>query len=919
MPEAPVYISRQSSQGIGELQPTRASMGEMTGQATARFGQALSGMGTQVFALSEKIEKINIDTRQNSQLTTALEEAERERIALENDPDPATAEQRYREKFTKITEAAIDGLPAEHAAQQRLRLARLGIDQVNKVRGRALSQQADTVSADIDRQYALLSRRYADAGSDAERATITGELDATLSANVQRGLITAKGAEAYRNSLAKTGDTALIYRQIGQNPAAAAAALADPARFAGLDPVQREQLRTHAREAAQQQQLQRLEIRARTDPEAAAMEAGRVTNTAALARIFDRAIVPQESSGNTNAQSVQGAAGIGQIMPQTARGLAKAMGLDGDWQSLSDADIQKRLKENPGINRAMGIRLLQDNAKRYDGSMPAIIAAYHSSPGPIDAAHKAAIAKYGEGYSAAQFIEMLPDTLKDGTNKKTKDYVRDIYRRMGVDVAAPGFSGMGTFRASDIVQRELDRREALTTQSVNEMTRLAADQAGKYGGLLDQGMNVNPAQLSAIKAPLELGAARGDAKSAEALRVLNERIEMLPQVQRAYRMQPAEIEAEVAGLRQQFQRDPTPEKQRVLQVFENVAKEVARGTKEAQIDLAERQQIVPRTAINPQADIRGEDFAAMIRDRSLASDRAVKAYRGTQQFFKAAEGLAFKERFEAAGENDRFEMLRAIKRGSTSEGAFRAAVSEMTGGDKLSATAGMFMLTNEGLARDILRGAAIAQLDGIKPKAEEVKTALKSAMPGLVYPPAIQGQLIDAALAVYAAERGKNATLYDAADRSGLERAIERVTGRMVTINGTKVPAPRSLSAAQFEGIMGRGGVLTEEGLASQGGAKSANGDKLDASFIRRNATLVPADDRIGDHQRYRVVLMQGGTEKGVMRADGQGYLYFNMAELFAKERLLTGNSTANPTEMFTRDRRTGVLIYPSTDKAPAR
>ncbi|MCA3648817.1 MAG: hypothetical protein IOC42_05560, partial [Methylobacterium sp.] len=44
MSGAPVYISRGSSQGIGELQPSRADM-SVSGQAQARFGQALGGLG----------------------------------------------------------------------------------------------------------------------------------------------------------------------------------------------------------------------------------------------------------------------------------------------------------------------------------------------------------------------------------------------------------------------------------------------------------------------------------------------------------------------------------------------------------------------------------------------------------------------------------------------------------------------------------------------------------------------------------------------------------------------------------------------------------------------------------------------------------------------------------------------------------
>ncbi|MFO0450215.1 MAG: transglycosylase SLT domain-containing protein, partial [Pseudomonadota bacterium] len=831
---------------------------------------------------------------------------------FENDPDPATAEQRFQEQVTKLEGSALEGLRADDAAELRVQLRRQSISYAGGVRANALKKQADGYLANVDQQFDVLTRNYANAKTDTERQTFLAELDETLKGGVSRGMMTAKAAEAYRQSMAQTGDNALVLRQIGMNPAAAQAALADPEKFKGLNPVQREQFAQQARSAAEALRTQRLEIRAKTDLEGAAIEAGRINpaNTRLISQIFDRVIVPQESSGNTNAQSVDGAAGIGQIMPGTARGLAKMMGLDEDWQSMPDHEVQQRLKANPGLNRAMGIRLLQENAKRFDGSAPAMIAAYHAAPGQVEKAHQAAIAEFGEGYSAAQFISKLPDSLKDGNNKTTKSYVADIYKRMGVDVNAAGFTGMNSYRAGDVVEREWDRREAQTRQIVNEVTSLSRQQADQFGGLLDQGLNVNPARLAEIQSGLQLGAARGEPQAAETLRLLNERIEMLPHVQRAYRMAPADLEAYTSNLRSSFAQDPTPQKERQLKVFEAVAAQVAKGAKEAPVQLYERQTDGQPTFVNPQAQIGGVELAQQLQARSIVSDGAFKRYQ-SRAFFKPEEARAWKDRFETMGDQERFDLLQALQRNTTGEAAYRAAVAEVTGGDKLAATAGMFMTNNPQLARDILRGSSIAQLDGIKPKAEDVKNALKSTMTGLLYPPEIQSQLIDAALAVYASERGRNAALYDSSDRSGLKTAIERVTGKVVKVNGAPVPVPRSMAAFQFEAMFGRTGVLNEEGLNSQGGAKSDNGEKLDAAFIRRYATLVPADDKIGDHQRYRVVINQGGQQKGVLRADGEGYLYFNMPELFKAQRMNYGNAAAAQEGLFVRDRRTGYLPYP--------
>jgi soluble lytic murein transglycosylase-like protein len=859
MAPAPVYISRVSPDGIGEQQLSRESMGERTAQATQQFAGALGGLGERVASVGQQIDQINRSTTLADRQTKFLTDIDNLGKEFENDADPATAEKRFNEKATKLRGDALAGLRPEEQADLDLKLNRQVISYQGGVRTGALKKQADGFSANVDQQHDVYTKRYAGAQSDTERQAIAGEFEETLKSGVARGMMTAKGAEAYRQSLVNTGDKALIYRQIGQNPAAAEAALKDPEQFKGLGAVEREQLSVHARTAAEQLRAQRLEIRAKTDLEGASFEAGRINpaNTTTISRIFDKIIVPQESGGNTRAQSIDGAAGIGQIMPQTARGLAKAMGLDGDWQTASDEDIQARLKKEPGTSRAMGIRLLQDNAKRFDGSVPAMVAAYHANPVPVEAAHRAAIAKYGEGYTAAQFMEMLPDTLKDGNGKTTKSYVSDIYRRMGVNADTPGFAGMGTFRAADIVNREWDRREAQTGQMISELTALARTQADQYGGLLDQGLNINAQRLAEIRGPLELGAARGNAQAAESLRLLNERIEMLPHVQRAYQMTAPEAEAYTNKLRQDFAKDPTPQRERQLKVFEAVSREVAKGAKDAPIQLYERQIGAQPGFVNPQAAPNSPELAQQLQARSLVSDAAFKQYQ-TRAFFKPEEARAWKERFDGMGESERFDLLQTIQRNTTNQAAYRAAVSEVTGGDKLAGTAGMFMASNPQLARDIMRGSAIAQLDGIKPKAEEVKQALKSAMPGLVYPSEIQSELISAALAVYASERGKNATLYDAADRSGLEAALERVTGKMVTINGRKMPVPAGHGLGDTTDALTR---LSDATLNAFGGAFGVGGVSLPAAHIARHGQFVPVDASIGAHRQYMVEIPIGGGQ----------------------------------------------------------
>lgn len=861
---APVYINRLSSQGIGELQPSRNEAYQVTGQAVARFGQALGGLGNSVLGLSQQIEQINRSSKINDRKTQFLTEIDGLGKEFENDQDPATAEKRFQEKVQQLEGRALDGLQPDDQAELRVSLRRQSISYAGGVRSGALKKQADGYSANLDQQYDVLTKRYAQAQTDQERQAIAGELDATLQSGVGRGMITAKAGEAYKQSLVKTGDTALVLRRIGQDPAGTQAALADPQQYPGLDAVQREQLTAQARAAAEERAIAANTQRARFDPAGAAFAAGRVSSPDQVAAIFDKAFIPQESGGNPNAQSVDGAAGIAQIMPGTAKDLVKRMGI-GNWDELPDAEIQKRLKENPGQTRAMGIRYFQDNITRFNGNLAPAIAAYHAGPaGSVGKAHEQATAKYGATYSPEQFLEFLPDTLKDGNGKTTASYVRDIYGRMNAPLNAMGLSPMSSFRASNAVGAEIDRQLAEQRQMLSQLVAVSTQQVDQFAALYQKGYAVDPARVAAIQAPLELGAARGDANAAAALQRLASAREVAPIVQEAYRMRPEQVEAGLAQMRQQMAANATPELAKRVQVFEAVASEMATARKDNPIALAERQGM-PATVIDVQAAPGSPDLATAIARRSAVSDRAFAAYGGTQQFFRPEERAGLRARFEGMGEQERFEMLQTLQRNSTSEAAYRAAVSEITGGDKLAATAGMFMTSNPQLARDIIRGAGIAQLDGVKTKAEDVKKALKEALPGVIFPSTeMQAQVIDAALAVYASERGRNATLYDAADKNGIVAAIERVTGKLANVNGAKVPLPASVTPAKVHDFMWQ---LPQEALDHFGGAYGRDNYRFDAQFIARHAQLKP----LAPQGNSFVVMLPNGREGApVLTKDGR-------------------------------------------------
>lgn len=86
------------------------------------------------------------------------------------------------------------------------------------------------------------------------------------------------------------------------------------------------------------------------------------------------AIIGRESGGNTNAESPKGAAGLMQLMPDTAKDTAASLGLPYD---------QTRLKTDPEYNKTLGVAYLQQMLQRYGGSEGMAVAAYNAGPGMV--------------------------------------------------------------------------------------------------------------------------------------------------------------------------------------------------------------------------------------------------------------------------------------------------------------------------------------------------------------------------------------------------------------------------------------------------------------------------------------------------------------------------------------------------------
>lgn len=109
-------------------------------------------------------------------------------------------------------------------------------------------------------------------------------------------------------------------------------------------------------------------------------------------------IIRQESMFDPSAQSPVGATGLMQLMPNTAKNLAKQIGMPYNTARLTNSDYNIRL----------GTRYLQELLERYDGSYPMAIAAYNAGPGRVDKWVKTFGDPRNGSVDLVDWIEMIP-------------------------------------------------------------------------------------------------------------------------------------------------------------------------------------------------------------------------------------------------------------------------------------------------------------------------------------------------------------------------------------------------------------------------------------------------------------------------------------------------------------------------------
>ncbi len=139
-------------------------------------------------------------------------------------------------------------------------------------------------------------------------------------------------------------------------------------------------------------------------------KAAPIRDTAGVERELLLGLMRQESAFDVQALSPAGARGLMQIMPSTARGLAKQVGVP---------YAEERLTGDPDYNVTLGSRYLGDLIGEFGGSYVMAIAAYNAGPGRVRAWNRA----YGDPRAGAidivDWIELIPFD-------ETRDYVQRV-------------------------------------------------------------------------------------------------------------------------------------------------------------------------------------------------------------------------------------------------------------------------------------------------------------------------------------------------------------------------------------------------------------------------------------------------------------------------------------------------------------
>lgn len=790
---------------------------------------AMSQFGAAVTDLSVKMQEARAHSDLNSATTKYLEGQDAIEQKYAHDPDYKTAPVKFKEELRQLKISTLGGI-SDPSLRQRaaLTFTRAGLSAGRRVDERAFVNEADANTANLDAQELPNLRAAATAASPIERQAA---IERQMSSNGQAadaGWISQTARQQRDKRFLGALDASDVTTLIQSDPRRAGDLLDDDKNFPHLTPAQRAQFVSVAKGQTDIDGQLRITNFANYNPAGAAFTAGTLTSPSHARLIFDRGVVPTESGGNNAAVSEKGALGVSQILPGTARDVARQLGL-ADVAALDDGALKARLLSDEALNYRLGSAYFQQMVTRYAGSVPAALAAYNAGPGRADKWLQQAVEQFGPGFTPAQFAQVVDI-------KETKDYIGKVAKATGGDMTGAGLSPDGRLRTANAVGARID---GVDTEGIRVAREIARADRITYAPaeILKNGNEPDPATTAKWEQDQIAAAAHGDIEAAKALREYRFRQTMQPVVRQAYASPPAQLDNVIAAEEaRQAGRPVLQDEVNRLAALREVRDEVKKRAHAEPVRLLSRAQLAPFVPLDPAAAANDPNFAAALSARGAQGAAAQRLYQGSASPFLSEEATALKGRYANAGPNERFQLIRTMAE-SLPDASLGDAVVAVTGSQDALVSARIIRERPE-LGREVMQGAELRKSKEVNERATAVQPAFASKLGGQIYPdPAMQKAVETAAINLYVARAGANQTLYDTPDTSAVEKAIEDITGPIVRRNGVKTPIAPGIEPGRFIGALDH---LTQADVNMMGGAVDRNGQPVTPSDISRYAVLKP-------------------------------------------------------------------------------
>lgn len=840
--------------------------------------KALSGLGAELASVAEKIAA----GRQETLASQAMEQFIGQRAELTEkyvkDPDFTTADDSFARDIAAAKMEALGTISDPNVrAKASLAMERDIITASTKVRAAQLGRQADiNIAANETVRQASINEAVA-AGSDAEREAAIGRYAGDLQRLVKAGWIDAATAEKKAQGFRGELEQADAYALVNRDPARAQAALADPKVWATLDPMKRQTLSVLAGQRLDANQQAAAVQAATFHPEAATLAMGRVVAPDHAIRIFDSGIVPIESRGDNAAVSPAGALGASQIMPATAREVAKGLGLD-EVTALTDAELRTRLLTDEALNLRLGRAYWQQMVARYDGNVALAAAAYNAGPGRADGWKAKAEAQFGAGFTPAQLASVIDI-------KETQDYLGRLYGRYGAPMNVAFSSPAAALQASAAVGAVLTQQAARETHLLTAQAQAAAT-TDPVVDLVRSGLDVDPQRLTDWKAVQAAAAARGDATAAGRLRDLAFAEATQPLIRQAWATPPDMLDTAVKRMEAEVSApgaNPSIQALNTIKAFKAVQEEQAKKRDSEPVVLGGQNggRYYALELIDGRNAALDDNLTAALRNRDAQARTASRIYGGSGSPFTVEETQAWQERYADATPQERGRILGALARGLSAD-SFAAALPRIVKGENskgevpvLTFAAGLYAQAPD-IAQSIITGVEAKSADAKYLPSGTANQAAYDTTKSRYFPPGVfdiigrtatDGRFAAISAAIDARYAYLSAAASDASGNVNADRlrtAIGDVTGGILYHNGAPLIAPvRGMSQNDFDATVWG---IKDADLA---GARTSGGKAIDAEYLRDSAKLRSLSDG-----RYLVQLNHNDTQpQYAAAADGRPFV----------------------------------------------